>query len=340
MAEKTSYQNLREMVWDTGICSGCGACTAVCPADALYFCVEPGILHPVSSGYCKQESDNVPCGACFAVCPRGKERGDEAATDLLGTCLRITGAHATGPVPRRQNGGAVTAILRSALEEGIIDGVITVGEDRFSHRPFSLLVTVSGDLVSHAGTRYNWSVPVLQSLKTAVIDKKLSRLAVIGTPCVASAARIMKNSENDLVKPFGNAIRLIIGLFCTETFDYGILMKEILSGKGYDLTKIDRLNVKGRLEITLLDGTSSTVSLEDVDSAVRSGCRVCRDFSGLDADISAGSVGTPDQVTTLIIRTPAGESFVERAIHVGMLAIDEPVDRSRIENLSRAKLYR
>ena len=41
MAEKKpiskSYLDLKSKVWDTGLCSGCGACIAVCPADALYF---------------------------------------------------------------------------------------------------------------------------------------------------------------------------------------------------------------------------------------------------------------------------------------------------------------
>ena len=36
MAAK-SYLDLKSEVWDAGRCSGCGACVAVCPADALYF---------------------------------------------------------------------------------------------------------------------------------------------------------------------------------------------------------------------------------------------------------------------------------------------------------------
>ncbi len=36
MAAK-SYLDLKSEVWDAGRCSGCGACVAVCPADALTF---------------------------------------------------------------------------------------------------------------------------------------------------------------------------------------------------------------------------------------------------------------------------------------------------------------
>lgn len=62
MTKKKTYTALQEEVWDNGICSGCGACVAVCPADALFFPDDPGIMRPVSSGYCKQETDQYLVG--------------------------------------------------------------------------------------------------------------------------------------------------------------------------------------------------------------------------------------------------------------------------------------
>lgn len=223
MGEKKTYLALKDEVWDNGTCSGCGACVAVCPADALFFIEEAGISHPSSTGYCKQESDGVRCGACYEVCPRTRDQ----KKDLIGDYRKIIAARAIGPIDKRQSGGAVTSILISAMRSGDIQGVVTVTEDPWTHQPISTLITESGELVMHAGTRYNWSVPVLRSMKTAVIDHKLTRIAIVGTPCVAQAARIMTVSDHDLVRPFGRSIRLIIGLFCTETFDYHSLMSEI-----------------------------------------------------------------------------------------------------------------
>ena len=131
---------------------------------------------------------------------------------------------------------------------------MTVTEDRWSHRPQSILVTSAGELIEHAGSRYNWSVPVLRSLKTAIIDKKLKRVAIVGTPCVVQAARAMKNSKNDLLIPFGRSIRLIMGLFCTESFDYHILMEDIIKKSGLAPQQIAKMDVKGRLDLTLTDG--------------------------------------------------------------------------------------
>ena len=337
MSEKKSYKSLKEEVWDAGICSGCGGCVAVCPADALYFIEEPGINHPSSSGYCKMETDSVQCGACYDTCPRTREQ----KKDTIGPYQSLARAQATKRTEFQQNGGAVTAILMAAMEGGRIDGVVSVTEDRWTHKPRSLLVTSAGELIEHAGSRYNWSVPVLRSLKTAVIDKKLSRIAIVGTPCVVQAARAMKNSSNDLLIPFGRSIRLIMGLFCTESFDYHTLMEEILKGtEGISPQQISRMDIKGKLELILTDGTPKTLTLDEVARAVRQGCHSCADFSASDADISAGSVGTPGGYTTLIIRTDEGAGFVDHAEKTGYLSISDDVDTTIIEKLASAKQNR
>ncbi|HWQ65839.1 MAG TPA: Coenzyme F420 hydrogenase/dehydrogenase, beta subunit C-terminal domain [Methanospirillum sp.] len=337
MADKKSYLGLKDTVWDVGTCSGCGACVAVCPADALFFIDEPGINHPSSTGYCKMETDSVSCGACFEVCPRTHEQ----KTDTLGSYLKLMSGQAVTSIPGRQSGGAVTAILISALKNGLIDGVVTVTEDPWTHKPCSLLITSTGELIEHAGSRYNWSVPVLRSLKTAVIDKKMSKIAVVGTPCVVQAARAMKDSSHDLLKPFGRSIRLIIGLFCTESFDYHTLMEEILKGDhGISPHSITHMDVKGKLEVTLSDGSVQVLPLNEISRAMRQGCHSCADFSALDADIAAGSVGTPAGYTTLIIRTETGSGFVDQAIRDGTLSVSEDIDTKIIEKLATSKLTR
>ena len=336
MADKKCYKDLNTEVWEMGTCSGCGGCVAVCPADALYFIDEPGINHPTSSGYCKMATDSVPCGACYDVCPRTREQKKET----LGSYRRLLRAQSTERAAHQQNGGAVTAILTAAMQAGLIDGVVTVTEDRWSHKPRSILITSAGDLIEHAGSRYNWSVPVLRSLKTAIIDKKLTRIAIVGTPCVVQAARAMKNSHNDLLIPFGRSVRLIIGLFCTESFDYHTLMEDILKGSGLAPQQVAKMDVKGKLELSLTDGSTSSLSLEEIAKAVRQGCHSCADFSALDADIAAGSVGTPAGYTTLIVRTQEGDGFVDHAVQSGSLTITSDVETPIIEKLAVAKQKR
>ncbi|MDD2473587.1 MAG: coenzyme F420 hydrogenase/dehydrogenase beta subunit N-terminal domain-containing protein, partial [Methanoculleus sp.] len=211
--EMKTFKDLESEVWATNLCSGCGACVAVCPADALRFAPEDNTA-PVNIGYCKAENDNVPCGACYAACPRT----DLAAQGkMLGACQEVVAARSVFPVERKQSGGAVTAILVNALDEGLIDAVVTVTRDPWTMKPSSAVITSSDALIQHAGSRYAWWVPLLASLKEAVVTRKYRRIAVVGVPCVARATQMIRTSNHDLLKPYAKEIRLVIGLFCTET---------------------------------------------------------------------------------------------------------------------------
>jgi coenzyme F420 hydrogenase subunit beta len=329
-----SYRDLKEKVWNTGICSGCGACVAVCPADAICFDRDGGGDRPVNIGYCKQADDEVPCGACYSACPRTGERMQVG----LGPYESIISARSAFEIPRKQSGGAVTAILVNALEQGLIDAVVTVSEDRWTLRPSSVVITSTEELVHQAGSRYNWWVPLVKALKTAVIEKKCRKIALIGVPCVVHALKKIRESDNDLLAPFGDSIRLVIGLFCTESFDYHLLMEGKLK-KEHDIETwdVDHLDVKGKLEISLKNGSSLILPLRDLDDCVRPGCRYCNDLTGVHSDISAGAVGSPPGHTTLIIRNHVGEMFVESAKQNGRLNTGTDIDIEAIKRLSALK---
>ncbi|WAC04402.1 MAG: Coenzyme F420 hydrogenase/dehydrogenase, beta subunit C-terminal domain [Methanoregula sp.] len=334
MAEK-SYIDLKTEVWDTGRCSGCGACVSVCPADALYFDEGEMVASPKTNGYCKQSTDGVHCGACYEVCPR---TGDQPC-ETLGNYLDLVAAKAAFEIPRRQSGGAVTAILANALDEGLIDAVVTVTEDRWTLKPSSVVITKSDVLINEAGSRYSWWVPLLAALKIAVIENKFNRIAVIGVPCVVQAVARMQASDHDLIKPYAASIRLVLGLFCTETFDYSALvLGKLKTEKKIDPAHIKKIDVKGRLEILMHDGDIAILTLNDLNLCIRKGCHICTDLTSLYSDISAGSVGSLDGSTTLIIRTPTGKNFVESAVRNQKLTITGGVDTAAIEKLANTKI--
>jgi coenzyme F420 hydrogenase subunit beta len=336
MTEKT-YRDLKKEVWDAGLCSGCGACVAVCPAEGLFFEAGRGTESPVSTGTCKEDLDGVPCGVCYAICPRASGE----TRQMLGVYTGAMAARAAFEVPRRQSGGAVTAILASALDEGLLDGVVTVTEDRFTLEPRSAIITSSEALVHEAGSRYSWWVPLLASLKEAVVRRKLRRIAVVGVPCAVQAVQRMRRSDNQLAKPYGRSIRLLVGLFCTESFDYRALVGGVLGEKyGVGPWQVKRLNVSGKLEVTVEGRDQITIPLKELEATVRPGCRSCTDFAAVDADISAGAVGAPKGCTTLLIRTPVGRSFVDRAVASGRLVATPAVDITAIERLAREKSRR
>jgi coenzyme F420 hydrogenase subunit beta len=334
MAAK-SYLDLKSEVWDTGRCSGCGACVAVCPADALFFDEGEMIASPRSNGYCKQATDSVSCGACYAACPR---IGDQPAV-TLGNYLGIVSAKAVFDVPRKQSGGAVTAILANALNEGLIDAVVTVTEDHWTLRPSSVVITKSDVLIHQAGSRYSWWVPLLAALRHAIIEKKYKRIAVVGVPCAVQAVDRMRKSDNDLLKPYAKAIRLVIGLFCTETFDYTALIQGKLKTH-YKLEphEIRKLDVKGKLEILKQDGTTAVVPLSELETCIRKGCHFCTDLTAVQADLSAGAIGSSAESTTLIIRNETGKGMVDSAVRHQKLATGAGIDQAAIEKLASAKI--
>ena len=335
--EKKSYKDLKAEVWDKGLCSGCGACVAVCPADAICFGESGGEKCPLNIGYCKEALDEVPCGACYYACPRTGTQESQS----LGPYQQIVTAKAAINIPRRQSGGAVTAILLNALEEGLIDAVVTVSEDRWTLRPRSVVITSSEELIHQAGSRYNWWVPLVAALKTAVIEKKYRKIAVIGVPCVVQALHNIRISDHDLLRPFGRSIRLVIGLFCTETFDYTALVEGKLR-KEYEIEtwKIDRLDVKGKFEVRMKDGSSLLLPMKELETTVRPGCHYCLDLTAVFADLSAGAVGSPPGFTTLVVRNDAGRMFMESAVRDNRLVIGPEPDITAIEHLISLKIQK
>ncbi|MDH7509615.1 MAG: Coenzyme F420 hydrogenase/dehydrogenase, beta subunit C-terminal domain [Methanolinea sp.] len=336
MAEH-SYIDLRKEVWERGTCAGCGACVAVCPADAICFDEPGGGLRPRNIGYCKKENDEVPCGACYDACPRT----GVVIPEKWGNYREILSARATMEIPGKQAGGAVTAILSTLLEQGLIDGVVTVTADRLTLLPRSVVLTTAGKVRETAGSRYNWWVPLVAALKTAVIDMKLKKIAIVGVPCVIRAVHQIKASDNDLLKPFGTRIRLSVGLFCTETFDYRILVGDILE-KRHNLktTDIQRIDVRGKLEITTRKKEKIAFPMSDLKEAIRPGCHFCTDFTAIHSDISAGAVGSPRGYTTLIVRTGEGQFFLDEAMALGSLERGPDVDREAVDRLAAGKIDR
>lgn len=341
MAEQKSisknYLDLKSRVWDEKICSGCGACIAVCPADALYFEIGTNSLHPQSNNYCKSAVDDVPCGACYEVCPRV----DEKHLGLLGDYLEITAGKAEFDIPKKQSGGAVTALLANAMDIGLLDAVVTVTEDLWTLKPHSTIITKTEALIAKAGSRYNWWVPLISSLKEAVVKKKYRNIAVVGVPCVVQAVRKMLETDNQLVDPYKKSIRFVLGLFCTESFDYDkLIVDKLKSEYALEPMKVCRIDVKGKLEITCNDGTQYVIPLTDLQETVRLGCGVCTDFTAIKADISAGSVGSPEGYTTIIVRTLVGQHILDSAVANKKLTIGGEVDIGAIEKLAKKKLKR
>ncbi len=274
------FENLKRVVMDN-YCCNCAACVAACPVKGI------SVTSYSSPPYFPGWEDNcTDCGFCVRACPRWDY------VPLSGTGSYVEALAVKSNRFDGQDGGAVTEILVSAMEKGIVDFALVVAGDE-NWKPSPLLTGNVEEVVLSSKTKYSHAYPLsaLKGLKGASSE----RIAVVGTPCVVSAVRKLQAEMGK----FARKIKLVIGLFCMENFYYPELMK-FLKEKGVDISSVEKMDIKKGKFILRPSGTSFPV--KELDGIVPPGCRVCQDFTSVQSDISVGSVGSPDGFSTVLIR--------------------------------------
>lgn len=310
-SNKVSFEeSLAKNVVSTGKCVGCGTCVVACPFN----CIEYTKEKPVLAKECKA------CGICAQTCPRyewaqpkaekfvfGRERKTEEES---GVYRRITLARANDDKVLKvcQDGGAATALLLFALENGLIDGAVVAGKTREKpFHPTPKLATTAQEILECAGTKYSCSPNVL-ALTEAVKQKKRN-IAFVGTPCQIHAIRKMQMAG---LKKWTAPIKLLIGLMCSECFTYEGLMEKYIHEKlGVNLNCVRKMNIKGKMFVSM-DTEVKAIPLVEIKQYAQKSCSFCGDFSSELADISVGGLGL-DGWTLVVIRTKKGEEIFKKA---------------------------
>lgn len=278
-----------------GVCTGCGACEAICPFDAVR--IEENA-----------EIDYNECNDCYAcqkVCPALHGFPVDEFDNVMETYA------AKSDIPG-QDGGTVSGIIASLFEQDLIDASVGVLRDE-DWVPQPIITTSPEDVRRVAGTKYT-SSPVVALLKEAI--EEYERIAFVGVPCQVQAARLFQQTVSD-------RIELIVGLFCMESFTYDKLAKDFIPNElEIDVKDVRRMDItKGKFICHTQDGEQHGVPVRDIASYARSSCHHCKDFSSYHADISVGSVGAPDGWNAVLVRTYAGEHYFSKV--KGDLEIDE-----------------
>jgi len=227
----------------------------------------------------------------------------------------------------------IQALLVAARSAELIDGVVMLDLDPWTLEPVARVATTVDEIVNGVGMQYLWA-PVLSALNEAIFEQGLTRLAVVGTPCVAEGARRLVTAENERLGPYQQAIRLTIASFCTGIYRPAVLTELLEQGKGIARQQIRSLAVslaEGNLKVALWDGTERTVPLTEVEPFTRHGCGCCDDYLGESADIAVGTVGAVPSYATLIVRTPAGQIFTQNAAGIGLLETVAQVNQAALD---------
>lgn len=339
---------LKDEVVDTGLCTFCGACVAVCPNGRIEFREDGPAL--------KEECPRNGQGACKDVCQRMITFASKIGPNIFGFKAKppsLLGQYETAVSARATDaaileagadGGAVTALLAYCMDQELIDGVVTTGD---MGKPSSRVVRTKEELLDTAGSKYS-SVPVLSAIKDA---EDVTNAAVVGLPCHVYGARktqffpglmahgyeVGENGERIKVPN----IAYVIGLFCTENFNYDKLAR-FIAEKGVDIKKYKRAAVHlDELVVTTDEGTYE-FDLNDLWNAgcVQDGCVICRDAVSKLADISAGYMGSGKGWTTLLGRTAKGVELIKAAEKAGYIETKPDVNFHRIEEFAGLKMQR
>ena len=374
---KVWYWELAAGVIDAGRCVQCGTCVAACPSNSI------GVG---SNGLPELVKMCTGCSLCWDFCPRGGLRyealwppstphGPDPAVPDAGvrpdvgvrpdagdTCWKITGgppAEGLGAVCERyavraaskasgaQDGGAVTAILSSLLQEGAIDGAVVSKPSADPNEPWKGVATIAAtpaEVVAAAGSFYNQTMALAELDLARYPLPANPRLAVVGTPCEIEGVRAMQARHWATGAHRVEAVVLTIALLCTKSFDYEALMlRELRARRRVDLDRVGKVDVvRGRLVVEYRDGEVAVDEpVKAFSGAALKGCDECADFLGRSADLSVGSVGSLDGWTSVLVRTERGRLAFGAARHaLDLRDLDDPGALERLDGLDKRAAVR
>ncbi len=307
------YTDVLDRVIETGLCSGCGTCVVACKVNSRA-CLEY-VEKPL-----REEGLCIDCGLCLHSCARADvlmERMGFIGREVSEGVGGVRAAYAvrtTREDVRRvcQDGGFVTTLLLWLYEKGLIDAALLSGVGKQPQSAEPRLAKSADEILASAGTRYTYSPNILPLLEEVpkLAPYSAGKVAFVGVPCQIQS---LKKAHRNNVKPF-ERVKISIGLFCSESFDYRGLMKQKIEGEmKIPLGQISKTNIKGKFLIYLRDGRQYEIALKDIKGYVRRACEFCDDFTAEDADVSAGGVGL-DGWSAVLVRSKIGEEAVNGMI--------------------------
>ncbi|MBI5033863.1 MAG: Coenzyme F420 hydrogenase/dehydrogenase, beta subunit C-terminal domain [Chloroflexi bacterium] len=327
---------LYDQVWTRDRCAGCAMCVAACSKQVLYW---DDLEHPrlrkitKNIGLSKFELDTCSfCERyCEATCPRLEPAARLRPLAQMSAC-------AIGALTGGEPNDVARNLLVAARGSGMIDGALMMDADK-AGRTRARIVTSAGEIAETTGFQPIWT-PLLNALNDAIFDVGLKNIAIVSTPCTAQAVRRLTDSTLERLALYRNAIRLKVAMFCTGVYQPDGLRDVLINGMNIAPEQIERLTAsprEGKLRAQLWDGTMREMDLIEAEKFTRAGCARCDDYLGESADIAIGSVGAREGYSTVIARTPVGQSAIQNAVAMKLIETVDDVNAGALDRASAEK---
>ena len=221
-----------------------------------------------------------------------------------------------------QDGGIVTAMFAYALEAGIIDGAIVAGPGEKLWQPEPTIATTVDELLAARGTKYN-ICPNMSMIKEATRSYGLDKIGIVGTPCQIQALRKAQLYPVG-IRDVPDKIALAIGIFCMENFPYDGMKAIVEDHCNVAMQSLAKVDIgKGKFWAYTNRGAVTQIPLKETHKYEQPACHVCLDYVANLADISTGSVGSPDGWSTVFVRTAQGETIWGQAAKAGVFEVQD-----------------
>jgi formate dehydrogenase subunit beta len=222
-------------------------------------------------------------------------------------------------------GGAVTALLKFALESKKAEAVVAVKAregNRYDAVP--VVITDPAELAETGGSLHCASPNIARFLKEYLDGAFNQKTVAVAKPCDAKAIiELAKRNQINLDN------LTVIGLNCTGTLPPAkakALFKEAFEADPADVVGEDIED--NELIISLKDGSQKKkdlAELEEKGQGRRENCRRCETNIPVMADIACGKWGTTDKNSTFIeVCSEKGAQFVEDAVAAGYIKVEQP----------------
>ncbi|SAI88231.1 formate dehydrogenase, beta subunit [Methanoculleus bourgensis] len=220
-------------------------------------------------------------------------------------------------------GGAVTGLLKFALENDIVDGVLAVKKGVDVYDAVPALITDPAEIAETAGSLHCGTLLLSKLIKKYIGGAEDMRLAVTVKGCDAMGIyELAKRNQVNLDN------LLLIGVNCGGTVSPVLARKMIREKFEVDPDDVVKEEIdKGQFIIVTKDGQHKGISMDELEDAGygrRPNCRRCKMKIPRQADLACGNWGVigdkAGKATFVEVCSEKGADLLNRAAKAGAIA--------------------